>query len=124
YDVAPGQITVGQSGVLDKAAAFGATAGRNFIRNLDIEDSLFAGEEMTLQIWVQNPYLTGADSTLGRVIAMQRNTDSSAIDWSIGVTATGALKVFGNNGGSFSFTSSALVWNTDVWYNIALVAET
>lgn len=124
FDVAAGQITDGVPGVLGNAVSMGGTTGRNFIRNNAISSSNFASQDFTLQIWMQNPLLTGADATTGRVIAQQRNSGSAAVDWSLGVTSAGALTVFGNNGGSLSYTSSSLNWDLNTWYNLSLVADT
>lgn len=124
FDVAPGQISDGQPGVLGNAVSMGATTGRNFIRNNAINDTSFASGDLTLQIWVENPLLTGADASLGRVIAAQRNTGAGSVDWSLGITSTGAVTLFGNNGGSISFTSTALTWDPNVWYNMSLVVDT
>jgi hypothetical protein len=126
FDVAPGQITDGLSGVLGNAVGMGGTTGRNFIRNSTMTTSTFAAQDFTLQIWVENPLLTSADATLGRVIAQQRAVvgSSSFVDWSLGVTSTGALTVFGNNGGSISYTSNSLIWDANTWYNLSLVADT
>lgn len=124
FDVAAGQITDGQPGILGNAVSMGGTTGRNFIKNSSISSTNFAAGNFTLQIWVENPLLSGADATTGHVIAAQRNTGSGFVDWSLGLTTTGALTLFGNNGGSLALTSSALTWNSNVWYNVSLVADT
>lgn len=128
FDIASDQIVMGQAslpGLGNSVRMLGPTASK---RNAISAGSAFSGGNywnggsLTLEAWIMNPLLTGADSTTGRVIAMSRN---SSISFSYGLTTTGAMKAYGNvTGGSFNISTSGLTWEIDTWYYVALVVDT
>lgn len=143
-DIAADQLVMGQPGVLGLATQHNGPAAlpqplgkRNFITRTGTITTEWTGtNSFTFEAWVKNPgSLSDADSSAttgtGRVIGMSRD---SAVAWSLGIINTGQLRVFSNNGvpnpldppnnyPSLVLTSSALTWETDVWYYVALVSN-
>jgi hypothetical protein len=129
--VATDQIVMGQPGVLGLSAQLnGPTANkRSFINRSGNIATEWTSNSFTFEAWIKNPgSLATADSAaaggVGRLIGFSR---PSAVNWSLGIGSNGALRVFSNLavGALTSFTqvSSALTWDNNAWYYVALVSD-
>jgi hypothetical protein len=129
FSIAADQIVMGQPGVLGLATQMlGPPVNkRNFINRATTITTDWTSNSITFEAWVKSPAsLSDADPSFGRVIGMARD-GGGAISWSLGITSTGALRVFSNNTvgaqPSVGVSSSALTWTPGVWYYVALVSD-
>lgn len=87
-----------------------------------VTPTIWSGGSFTFEAWIRDPgALSTANATSGRWLMAHRD---SAIAWSLGMTDTGALRLFGNNNGSVAHSTPALTWDPGVWYYVALVSDT
>jgi hypothetical protein len=106
---------------------------RNELRSSTISTSNWGGGAFTLELWVNIANLSkmaGADNTLGRVLAEQRNAGGTALNWSLGLQADATdasqfqLRFFTNVSGSAdTHNTQSLSWQAGTWYYLALVAD-
>lgn len=127
FDIAPGQIILGQSALaglgnaLHMVGPTNAPEKRNAVTAV-VDDNAWAGGSFTLEAWIKNPgSLANADFTTGRLIAQQRD---SAIAWTFGLNPNGGFRLFGNTAGGVAHSTAGLTWENDLWYYVALVADT
>lgn len=119
-----GNVTGGAASP-EGSAYEGFTSPTSNVSAVVLGSNAFASIDFTFLAWVKNPNLSDGATALIARGADARLGQNSNVPWQLWIDDTGAvnLSVQDWGGKHATYTSAALTWDADQWYQVALVED-